>query len=202
MQSDEKIKQNCVIAAIANILYKVAVLGSKNIVIAIPARTSSKMEAISIDACDQLSYPAKNIEGVYESLQEMREIFFSSEGVTLFLYSVILTKGIHNLQIEMDNTDNTLIGNHGHCTQELVNLMLTGKAVSNCFDGYVIINHTRDKVLDENYVLHGLHQRSEFGFLTIFEHFKYMEVGSFYKSPIYPIWVICKEYHYSVLFST
>lgn len=35
----------------------------------------------------------------------------------------------------MDSPKNPLIGNHGHCTQEAVNLMLTGKAISNCFDG-------------------------------------------------------------------
>jgi len=36
----------------------------------------------------------------------------------------------------MDNPDNSLIGNHGHCTHEEVNLLLTGLTVSNCFDGY------------------------------------------------------------------
>lgn len=35
----------------------------------------------------------------------------------------------------MDSAANPLIGNHGHCTQEAVNLMLTGFAISNCFDG-------------------------------------------------------------------
>jgi hypothetical protein len=57
-----------------------------------------------------------------------------------------------------------------------------------------------DKTLDENYVLHGIPERSEIGFLTIFEHFKYLEVGEYLKSPRYPIWVLCKEYHYSVIF--
>lgn len=38
------------------------------------------------------------------------------------------------------------------------------------------------------------------GFLTIFEHYKYINVGNNFKHPIYPIYVICKEYHYSVLF--
>ena len=28
-----------------------------------------------------------------------------------------------------------------------------------------------------------------------------MEVGKYYKKPILPIWIICKEYHYTVVFS-
>ena len=49
--------------------------------------------------------------------------------------------------------------------------------------------------------LGGICSRSEFGFLTIFEHYKYLEVGNNYKTPIFPLWVICKEYHYSVIFA-
>jgi hypothetical protein len=46
----------------------------------------------------------------------------------------------------------------------------------------------------------GIEKRSEIGFLTIFEHFQYMEVGKNLKEPLLPIWVICKEFHYSVVF--
>jgi hypothetical protein len=48
---------------------------------------------------------------------------------------VVLTKGIDLIEGEVDIKENPLIGNHGHCTQEFVNLVLTGKATSNCFDG-------------------------------------------------------------------
>lgn len=37
--------------------------------------------------------------------------------------------------------------------------------------------------------------------MTIFEHYKYLEVGNNLKTPFLPIWVICKEYHYSILFA-
>ncbi len=67
---------------------------------------------------------------------------------------------------------------------------------------YLYIFNLSNKTLDEDYVLKGIKNRSEFGFLTIFEHYKYMEVGSFLKTPYYPIWIICKEYHYSVIFGT
>ena len=48
--------------------------------------------------------------------------------------------------------ENPLIGQHGHCTQELVNLFITGKAVSNLFDGF--------KQLDEGITLKGIEQKS------------------------------------------
>lgn len=92
----------------------------------------------------------------------------------------------------MDMEDSSLIGHHGHCSQEAVNLFLTGKASSNCFDG--------DNNLDD-LILKGVKERSEFGFLTIFEHYKYMQVGDNLKTPYFPIWVICKEFHYTVLFA-
>lgn len=51
----------------------------------------------------------------------------------------------------MDSKENPLIGNHGHCTQEFVNMLLTGQAVSNVFDGF--------KMLDD-YKLKGVAERS------------------------------------------
>lgn len=48
--------------------------------------------------------------------------------------------------------------------------------------------------------INGIEERSEFGFLTIFEHFGYLEIGRNFKEPHIPIWVLCKEYHYSVIF--
>lgn len=40
----------------------------------------------------------------------------NNNGVSLFFYSAILTKGVDNIKVEMDNEENSLIGNHGHCT--------------------------------------------------------------------------------------
>ena len=36
----------------------------------------------------------------------------------------------------------SLIGAHGYCSQEMVNLLLTGHAVSNTFDGYLILEES------------------------------------------------------------
>ena len=37
----------------------------------------------------------------------------------------------------MDGENTPLIGAHGYCSQEMVNLLLTGRAVSNTFDGSI-----------------------------------------------------------------
>ncbi|KEG02584.1 conserved protein, unknown function [Plasmodium vinckei vinckei] len=67
-------------------------------------------------------------------------IFSSSTGAISFLYSVILTRGINNIKDDMDDINHPLIGIYGHCSQELVNLLLTGRACSNVFDNNSIIN--------------------------------------------------------------
>eukprot|EP00741_Cyanophora_paradoxa_P000404 tig00000404_g395.t1 len=113
-------------------------------------------------------------------------------GVVMVLYSAILTRGVANIRKDMDMSDATLIGSHGYCTQELVNLLLMGRAHSNVFDG--------ERRLDEQ-ILRGIPRRSDVGYLTLFETYKYVEVGKNYKIPSYPIWVICSESHYTVLFS-
>ena len=53
-----------------------------------------------------------------------------------------------------------------------------------------------DKVL-----LCGAPRQSEVGFLTLFEAYGHVEVGTRLKRPAAPVWVVCSESHYSVLFS-
>lgn len=50
-------------------------------------------------------------------------------------------------------------------------------------------------------MLRGLSQQSDIGFLTLMEQLRYCTVGSFYKNPKNPIWVVASETHLSVLFS-
>jgi hypothetical protein len=77
--------------------------------------------------------------------------------------------------------------------QELVNLALSGRAVSNVFDG--------TRKMGEEMTLRGIERRSSVGFLSLFEHHGYMEVGAHYKSPHWPLWIVCSESHYTVLFA-
>ena len=49
-----------------------------------------------------------------------------------------------------------------------------------------------------DHVLKGAHKQSAVGFLSLFEHYDIIRVGSFFKDPQFPIWVICSESHYTV----
>ena len=52
---------------------------------------------------------------------------------------------------EMDGENVPLIGAHGYCSQEMVNLLLTGRAVSNTFDGHITISESGiSRASDEN----------------------------------------------------
>lgn len=114
-------------------------------------------------------------------------------GAILLVYSVILSRGIKNVFDDMDMRENSLLTEHGYASQELLNIILVGKATSNVFDG--------DKDMGDNFIIKGIHKQSEIGFLTLFEAYGYFQVGSNLKSPKVPIWMVCSESHYSVLFS-
>ncbi|XP_051922062.1 ubiquitin carboxyl-terminal hydrolase MINDY-3 isoform X1 [Hippocampus zosterae] len=114
-------------------------------------------------------------------------------GVLLFLYSVILTKGIENIRNEIQDTMEPLIDPvHGHGSQSLVNLLITGHAVSNVWDGDRECSGMK---------LHGIHKQASVGFLTLMESLHYCKVGAFLKSPKFPIWIIGSETHLSVFFT-
>ena len=70
--------------------------------------------------------------------------------------------------------------------------MLTGRATSNTFDN--------DKNLDGT-ILRGISTRCDIGLLSLFEHYKSCIVGEYLKSPRIPIWLVCSESHFTVLFS-
>lgn len=55
--------------------------------------------------------------------------------------------------------------------------------------------------MENKMVLRGIHKRSEIGLLSLFEHYGSCKVGSHLKSPEFPMWVVCSESHYSVVFA-
>ncbi|SBT37567.1 conserved Plasmodium protein, unknown function [Plasmodium ovale wallikeri] len=89
-----------------------------------------------------------SIKDVIKFYLEHFIIFSSSTGVMSFLYSVILTRGINNIKNDMDDINHPLIGIYGHCSQELVNLLLTGRACSNVFDNNNVINTFSNNDMD------------------------------------------------------
>lgn len=62
-----------------------------------------------------------------------------------------------------------MIGQFGHCNQELINLLLTGYAVSNVFDGEMELGDSGMKVK-------GIKKRSLIGYLTHLEALRYCQV--------------------------
>uniref|UniRef100_A0A3P8ZN39 Ubiquitin carboxyl-terminal hydrolase MINDY n=1 Tax=Esox lucius TaxID=8010 RepID=A0A3P8ZN39_ESOLU len=140
------------------------------------------------------------VKRIVKSLSELREEVVSLYetwtgrcGVLLFLYSVILTKGIENIRNEIEDTTEPLIDPvYGHGSQSLVNLLVTGHAVSNVWDGDRECSGMK---------LHGIHSQASVGFLTLMESLRYCKVGAFLKSPKFPIWILGSETHLSVFFT-
>ncbi|KAJ8025334.1 Ubiquitin carboxyl-terminal hydrolase MINDY-3 [Holothuria leucospilota] len=134
-----------------------------------------------------------NAEDFHEALSSSLHFFTEDGGVLIFMYSVILTKGIDNIKSEMQDSSEPLIdGTFGHGSQSLINLMLTGRAISNIFDFEKDI---------AGFKMKGIIQQSEIGFLTLLENLRYCEVGSFLKSCRYPIWLLGSETHLTVFFT-
>lgn len=92
----------------------------------------------------------------------------------------------------MDFENCSLIGQHGYCSQELINLLAIGRAISNTFDNEIEL---------DGKVLKGIPEQCDIGLLSLFEHYDSIKVGSFLKCPRYPVWMICSESHFSVMFS-
>jgi hypothetical protein len=72
----------------------------------------------------------------------------NGNGVVLLVYSVLLTKGLTSIISDMDIQDNALLTEHGYASQELINIMLIGKASSNVFNG--------EKDMGDNFILKGI----------------------------------------------
>lgn len=119
-------------------------------------------------------------------------------GVLTFVYSVLLSRGTDTIRSDMDDSTSYLVGAFGHSSQELVNLLLCGRAVTNVFDGTKVLGDPNDPTA---WRLKGIQQQNEVGFLTLLEALRYSTVGEFYKSPKFPIWVIGSSNHYTCMFS-
>uniref|UniRef100_A0A8D0G8E5 Ubiquitin carboxyl-terminal hydrolase MINDY n=1 Tax=Sphenodon punctatus TaxID=8508 RepID=A0A8D0G8E5_SPHPU len=70
--------------------------------------------------------------------------------------------------------------------QELVNLLLTGKAASNVFNDVIELDSGNGNIT----ILKGISSRSDIGLLSLFEHYDVCQVGCYLKTPN----------HFSVLF--
>lgn len=135
----------------------------------------------------------ETIEEVEKFYSENYDILSNRYGILLHLYSVLFTKGIDNVLNENSDTSEPLIdSSFGYGSQSLINLMLTGRAVQHVFDNDQDLGGMK---------LKGIDRQSDIGFITLMEQHRYCTVGSFYKNPKHPVWVVGSETHLTVLFS-
>ncbi|XP_050436276.1 ubiquitin carboxyl-terminal hydrolase MINDY-3 homolog [Adelges cooleyi] len=124
-----------------------------------------------------------------ERISFMRDTF----GILLFLYTVMHSKGLVKLKDEISDLEVPLIDKEfGYGSQSLINMMITGQAVSNVFNNVQVVAGMK---------LQGIEKQSEIGFMSLLEHLRYCQVGTYLKNPCNPIWVLGSDTHLTVLFS-
>ncbi|KAI5671221.1 hypothetical protein M9H77_11585 [Catharanthus roseus] len=135
-----------------------------------------------------------SMTSAYHRLEAMLPVFRGRMGAMLFLISALLSRGLDAVQADRDDPTQPLVtAPFGHASQEIVNLLLSGKAVANVFDGKMD--------LGGGMFVSGISSSVEVGFLTLLESLNFCKVGQYLKCPKWPIWVVGSESHYTVLFA-
>mmetsp|Transcript_46393 Transcript_46393/g.99139 ORF Transcript_46393/g.99139 Transcript_46393/m.99139 type:complete len:619 (-) Transcript_46393:217-2073(-) len=160
------------------------------------APSSSYIWAEVVGHCLMSTREFTSAQALAEWLTATGALEASPCGVLSFACSLVLTRGIDVIRQDMDDPSAPLVGVFGHCSQELVNLCLAGRAVTNVFDGSVTFEDGGDVL-----TLQGICQRPICGFLSALEPLKLCEVGALLKQPQYPLWVVGTQTHYSLLLS-
>ncbi|GMF19512.1 unnamed protein product [Phytophthora lilii] len=194
LAEDEAARQQLLAEAMASLLLLQTNAGADDRVVRVVVRDSEQPTYRESTVVLPRTEPDELPQELVTLLLREMPAFRSPQGVISFTFSVLRTKGVAAVREEMDDPTNTLTGAFGHCTQELLNLLLVGKAVSNVFDGSVPMG-------DSGLSLHGVPERARIGYLTQLEALRYCQVGSYYKSPQFPVWVIGSSSHFSVGFA-
>jgi len=134
--------QKYLVLAITNILIRASSNGIIYLVSpSSSSSSSSSLLTVSSNENDIIIYKyntVNNIDSIRSFiLTSLISSLSSKSGSMLFLLSLVLTRGIDNIRNEDMDMDSTLIGQFGHCNQELINLLLTGRATSNVMDGNI-----------------------------------------------------------------
>lgn len=113
-----------------------------------------------------------------------RYVFFHFSSI------MILCKFANNSLIRDLEPTSTLLGKDLECSNELINLLIIGHAVSD------FLNDIHDSSM-LGAVKKGPKQRSDVGFLSCAD-----KIGSFYKTPRFPIWIVrLADHHFGLVFS-
>ncbi|XP_042550991.1 probable ubiquitin carboxyl-terminal hydrolase MINDY-4 [Dipodomys spectabilis] len=200
LQPSDAQRTRCLTLAIADILWRAG--GHQRAVVTLASGTQqfSPMGKYKADGVLEtlMLHSLTCYEDLVTFLQHSIQQFEAGPfGCILLTLSAILSRSPELVRQDFDVPTSHLIGAHGYCTQELVNLLLTGRAVSNVFNDVVELDSGDGRIT----LLRGIAARSDVGFLSLFEHYNVCQVGCFLKTPRFPIWVVCSESHFSVLFS-
>ncbi|XP_075070535.1 putative ubiquitin carboxyl-terminal hydrolase MINDY-4 [Mixophyes fleayi] len=201
LQPSDTRRTSCLYKAIAEILWRAG--DSKDAVVTLSSGRQQFSPAGRYKADGILESLILFSFTAYEDLvtflqQNINQFEFGPFGCILLTLSAVLSRSVEQIQKDFDVPTNCLIGAHAYCTQELVNLIVGGRAVSNVFNDVVELDSGNGNIT----ILKGITSRSDIGFLSLFEHYSVCQVGSYLKTPKYPIWVVCSESHFSVLFCT
>uniref|UniRef100_A0A8C3TJL7 Ubiquitin carboxyl-terminal hydrolase MINDY n=1 Tax=Catharus ustulatus TaxID=91951 RepID=A0A8C3TJL7_CATUS len=199
LQPSEARRTQCLCLALADILWRAG--GHEKALVALPSGRQQFTPTGKYKADGILETLILHSASRYEDLivflqQNIHQFEIGPYGCILLTVSVILSRSINLVRNDFDVLTNRLIGSHGYCTQELVNLLLTGKAVSNVFNNVIELDSGNGNIT----ILKGITSRSDIGLLSLFEHYDVCQVGCYLKTPKYPIWLVCSESHFSVLF--
>ncbi|CAG7838531.1 unnamed protein product [Allacma fusca] len=195
-------KSKALVCALTEIVWRCANVGKKALEVETPSASLCDFSIVRAEhetGSAVVCFSGASIGSEYRTFEQMTHLknyihvnLAKFDCVTL-VYSAVLSRGIDNVQEDLDFPNCPLIVSHGYCSQELVNLLTIGKAISNVFDNQVS--------LDEK-ILKGIESRSDIGLLSLFEHYDSCQVGNFLKCPKFPLWIVCSESHFSLLFST
>lgn len=140
-------------------------------------------------------------EELETAVKQAQKCLESPLGALLLLLSALESRGVERAMVDRDDATHPLVTPpFGHASQEVVHLLLCGKAVSNVFDGTITLGETAGDEVGQTLVLQGVPSQPEVGLITMLEHLRYCDVGSFLKRPKYPVWVVGSESHYTVLY--
>ncbi|CAI5639457.1 unnamed protein product [Oreochromis niloticus] len=170
LRPSNSIRRKCLVLALAEILWRageetqatVAINSGRNQFIpARPYRSEGVLEKITCLTVENL----KDLELILE--QHVDQFETGMLGCMLLTVSAVLSRSIQKVQEDMDVPTTTLIGAHGYCTQELVNLLLCGRAVSNVFDNDMELDSGNGNMT----LLKGIKGHCDVGLLSLFEHY-------------------------------
>lgn len=185
---------NLLATALSKILLRSAIGDHVALVKLEPPESTGEMDFNMMHESMKIHYLDRRTESVEKKLESFVSSLFISGGVLAFVYSLILSRTVEGVEADLGALESgPLIDEiHGHGSIALTNLCLTGAATPYLFDGAKDIG---------GMVLNGIQSNPEIGYLSLLEHYRYIEVGYKMKAPKLPCWLLSTETHLTVLCS-